>query len=157
MRKKIITAGGARGSVVEQAWLNLEQQAQVEVTSESAEYPIESALLLHVGAGWRAKQPGEQIIRLVFDEALTVTHILLEFHETQRARTQELVLRWQAQGEQSWREIVRQQYNFSPPDTTRELEEYDVALNALARLELRIVPDISGGDACASLARLRLA
>jgi hypothetical protein len=52
---------------------------------------------------------------------------------------------------------VRQQYNFSPPETAREIEEYDVDLDAVTALELRIVPDISGGSALASLAQLRLA
>jgi hypothetical protein len=55
------------------------------------------------------------------------------------------------------REVLRQQYNFSPPDAVRESEVYTVDLEGVRSLELSIVPDISGGDACASLASLRLA
>jgi len=40
---------------------------------------------------------------------------------------------------------------------TREFEDYAVDLAGVRALELRIVPDISGGDARASLAQLRLA
>ena len=67
------------------------------------------------------------------------------------------MLRWSPDGGQSYREIVRQQYNFSPPAVTREFEDYAVDLAGVTTLELRIVPDVSGGDARASLAQLRIA
>ena len=57
----------------------------------------------------------------------------------------------------SFREIVRQQWNFSPPETVRETEDYTVDLSDVTVLELRILPDKSGGEARASLASLRLA
>jgi hypothetical protein len=81
----------------------------------------------------------------------------LAFHEDERERTQEFMLRWSPDGGATWREIVRQQYNFSPPGMTRELEDYAVDLEELTILELSITPDISGGKTRASLARLRLA
>jgi len=46
---------------------------------------------------------------------------------------------------------VRQQWNFSPPKTTREIEEYRVELSGVTVLELVVVPDISRGAARASL------
>ena len=39
--------------------------------------------------------------------------IALVFEENDTRRTQEFVLRWSADGGQSFREIVRQQWNFS--------------------------------------------
>ena len=54
------------------------------------------------------------------------------------------------------REIVRQQWNFSPPNTTREIEEYNVQLSDVTVLELVIVPDISRGAGRASLKSLRV-
>ena len=57
----------------------------------------------------------------------------------------------------SHREIVRQQYIFSPPETNQEIEDYCVKLDRVIALELEIVPDISGGRAYASLAEMRLA
>jgi hypothetical protein len=83
--------------------------------------------------------------------------MLLRFDEEEHGRTQEFVLRWLPEGEQSFREIVRQQYTFSPPATNQEIEDYRVNLNGVIALELEIVPDISGGDASASLAQMRLA
>ena len=79
------------------------------------------------------------------------------FQEDEQERTQEFVLRWSPDGGQSYREIVRQQYNFSPPEAAREVEDYDVDLGGVTALELKIVPDISDGSARASLAQLRVA
>ena len=157
MRKRIINQNPQNVSPVDHSWLDLQRLAQVEVTSEEAAYPIEAALIPSVGSGWRAAQAGEQTIRLQFDEFQRVRRIQLVFQEDQQARTQEFVLRWSPDGGQSYREIVRQQYNFSPPGVTHEFEDYAVDLAGVAALELRIVPDISGGEARASLAQLRIA
>jgi hypothetical protein len=71
-------------------------------------------------------------------------------------RTQEFVLQWSSDGVRSFREIVRQQWNFSPPETVRELQEYQVELSDVTVLELIITPDISGGMARASVKSLRV-
>jgi hypothetical protein len=157
MRKRIIGQGPREVSAAEQGWLDLERLAQVEITSEDVDYPIESALIPGTGLGWRAAQPGEQTIRLQFDEPLRLKRIHLVFQEDEHERTQEFVLRWSPDGGQSYREIVRQQYNFSPPGVAREVEDYDIDLDGVTALELRMVPDISGGSARASLAQLRVA
>jgi len=66
-------------------------------------------------------------------------------------------MRWSPDNGRSYREVVRQQYNFSPPETCREDEGYSVDLAGVTVLELSIVPDISGKDIPASLAWLRVA
>jgi len=158
MRKRIIQHGTPGTSPADdQGWLDLEQRVQVELTSEDAEHPIESALIMNTGSGWRAQQPGKQTIRLLFDKPHRISRIQLMFQEAEREQTQEFVLRWSPDRGVTWREIVRQQYNFSPPAIIRELEDYAVDLDGLTILELSIIPDISGGEARASLARLRIA
>src|SRR5262252_11207305 len=154
MRKQTINSGPESVSRSGDAWLDLERLAKVEITSESAEHPIEFALIPNRGPGWRAAQPGKQTIRLIFDHPLSLGRIHLLFDEMERGRTQEFVLRWLPEGDQSPREIVRQQYTFSPPATNQESEDYRVNLNGVTALELEIVPDISGGDASASLAQM---
>ena len=156
MRKRIIGHGPGE-LAAEPGWIDLERLAQVEITSEDVDHPIESALIPGTSSGWRAAQPGEQTIRLLFNEPLRLKRIQLLFQEGTQERTQEFVLRWSSDGGQSYREIVRQQYNFSPPEAAREVEDYDVDLDNVTALELRIVPDISGGSARASLAQLRVA
>lgn len=157
MRKRIITRGTQDDVPPEQNWLDLENVAEVEVTSEDAMHPIESALKPGEEPGWRASEPGQQTVRLLFDKPLRVRRIRLVFQEDEHARTQEFVLRWSSDGGRSYREIVRQQYNFSSPHNTLEIEDYAVDLDGLTALELRIVPDISGGHAHASVAQLCLA
>src|SRR6202011_3798843 len=111
----------------------------------------ESALDLGETQGWRSADSGSQTIRLIFDEPQRLTRISLVFEETETSRTQEFVLRWAGDGGRSFREIVRQQWNFSPPDTIHEVEEYRVELSGATVLELVIVPDIGRGSARASL------
>jgi len=138
-------------------WLDLEQLAYVEITSEDPEHPIESALIQNNASGWRANEPGKQTIRLVFDNPQKITRIQLLFKESEHERTQEFVLRWSPNDGDTNREIVRQQYNFNPAANTQELEDYTVNLDGVLILEMNITPDISGGNTRASLARLRLA
>jgi hypothetical protein len=157
MRKRIIGPGPGKVAAAEPGWMDLEQLAEVDITSEDVDHPIESALIPGTISGWRAAEPGEQTIRLWFDEPLRLKRIQLLFQEGEQERTQEFVLRWSPDGGQSYREILRQQYNFSPPETAREIEDYNVDLDGVTALELRIVPDIGGDSTRASLAQLRLA
>ena len=153
MRKRVMD----RVSPMDEDWLDLQRLADVELTSEEPLYPIDAALIPGAGSGWRAAHAGEQTIRLLFREALRVRRIQLVFQEDQQERTQEFVLCWSAQGDSACREIVRQQYNFSPHGATREVEDFAVDLPSVATLELKIVPDIGRREAYASLAQLRIA
>ena len=131
-------------------------QPWVEVTSEEKDFPVEGALVFGERRGWRAAEPGSQTIRLLFDQPQKVKGIALIFEEDETIRTQEFVLRWSPAGGKWFREIVRQQWNFSPPNSIREVEEYRVDLSDVTVLELVIVPDISRGPARASLKSLRV-
>jgi hypothetical protein len=156
MRKRILDSEAGDSSLSASGRLDVERHAEVEVTSEDAAYPIESALAA-VGGGWRAAEAGEQTIRLRFDEPQRVARMRIVFEEREVARTQEFVVRWSADGGRSYRDVIRQQYTFSPPGTAREVEEYAVELNGVTALELRILPDISRGTARASLSEWMLA
>lgn len=157
MRKRLITAVQQAPLPLEQDWLNMEDLAEVELTSEDAEHPIEFALLPGRGSGWRAAEPGKQTIRLLFEHPQRIRRIRLNFVESVMERTQEYVLRWSADGGQSFREVVRQQWNFSPKGATSQTEDYHVELAGLTVIELCITPDISGSNAYATLAQLRIA
>ena len=156
MRKRLITPIPKDAPAPNLGWLDLDRVAVVEVTSEEKYYPVESALVSGETRGWRAASPGTQTIRLIFDQPQRLRRISLAFEENEINRTQEFVLRWSPDGGRSFREIVLQQWNFSPPQTIREVEEYQVELSDVTVLELVIVPDISRGTARASLKSLRL-
>src|SRR6266581_5665325 len=156
MRKRVITPIPQSIQPHDEGWLDLDRAASVEVTSEEKDYGIESALVSGETQGWRAANPGTQTIRLIFDQPQRLRRISLVFEETETERTQEFVLRWSSDDGSSFREIVRQQWNFSPPETIREVEEYQVELSNVTALELTIVPNTSGRPARASLKSLRL-
>ena len=156
MRKRLITPTAELLGTLGPGWLDLERAAVVEVTSEDEHFPVESAFGSGDARGWRAAAPGHQTIRLIFDHPQELNCVSLVFEEDEIRRTQEFVLRWSSDGGSTLKEIVRQQWNFSPPASIREVEQYQVNLHNVNVLELVIKPDITGGVARASLKNLRL-
>ena len=157
MRKRIVGPHHLQqGGQSDKGWLDLEQIATVEVTSEDPNRPIEYAFGSNDGPGWRASEGGEQQIRIIFDKPVSIHRIELRFHEVDCERTQEFILRWSSESGGSATEIVRQQWNFSPTGSTTEIEHYVVDLDAVSVLELAIRPDLRRPEAVASLASWRL-
>jgi hypothetical protein len=156
MRKRLITPTPESVRTHAPGWLDIERAAVVEVTSEDKDFPVEAAFISGDSRGWRAAMPGSQTIRLVFDRPQRLRCISVVFEETEAERTQEFVLRWSPDGGRSLQEIVRQQWNFTSPESIREVEDYKVDLSNVTILELVIKPNIAGGPARASLKNLQL-
>src|SRR5215831_5423507 len=116
-------------------WMTLKGIARVAVTSQDPNRPIKS-VFKRTAHGWRASQPGEQTIRLIFERPQPITRIHLRFSETESTRTQEFSLQWRPDRSSPAREIVRQQWNFSPHGSTIETEDYKVNLDRVGILEL---------------------
>jgi hypothetical protein len=114
MRKQIASQPQRESPAANTDWLDLEAVARVEVTSEDATHPIESALLPVGATGWRAESPGEQTVRLLFEAPQRLRRIRLLFREEKEARTQEFVLRWSPTADGPSRDIVRQQVSLQP-------------------------------------------
>src|ERR1700734_1571893 len=158
MRKRIVRLNATDGKTEPGSrWMDLGQIATVEGTSEDPAFPIESVFSADGGPGWRASQKGEQQIRLIFDQAIAVHRIQLHFLEPTHDRLQEFTIRWSAAEGGPPREIVRQQWNFSPAGSTSEIEDYEVNLDGVSTVELVIQPDLTHHDAPATLAAVRLA
>ena len=154
MRKEIVTHESEPAAESISAWMDLASHGRVRLTSEEPAHPIEGALQNLPGLGWRAASPGPQTIWINFDVPQPIREIHLRF-EIAEPRTQEFVLQASSDGGRSYREIVRQQFNFSPETTTEE-ERYFPHLGGVTDLKLMITPDISGGDALATLRALRV-
>ena len=122
MRKQQIISTPQNAATSDEDWLDIVRAASVEVTSEEPGFPVESALVAETSQGWRAADSGAQTIRLIFDEAQNFKRIWLVFEDSENTRTQEFVLRWSPDSGHSFREIVRQHWNFSPPESVREAE-----------------------------------
>lgn len=130
-----MTSASLVGAPPDRDWLDVGSAAVVEVTCEGRAHPVKSALLQDENRGWRAAGPGPQTIRLVFDKPQKLRRILLKFEETEIQSAQEFVLRRSLDGGRSYREIVRQQWNFSPAETDRGTEDYAVELSGVTALE----------------------
>jgi hypothetical protein len=152
VRKRLIASPEGDHAASAAEWIDVERCARVELTSEDSAYPIESALRVTDERGWRALEPGPQRIRFLFDRPTCIRGIHLVFHENEIGRTQEFSLHCTSE-EGATREILRQQYTFSPPTTTCEVEDYEVTLAGVDSIELRLIPDINGNDVHASLSR----
>ena len=158
MRKRITGLSPAnRLSRFDHGWLDLGHIATVEVSSEDPSFPVESVFNPNERRGWRAYKGGEQQIRIIFDEPVKLHRIHLHFVERDFERTQEFTVRWSSVEGGPTKEIVRQQWNFSPTGSTSEFEDYEVSLEGVSVLELAIKPDLTRVEASATLAAWRVA
>ena len=156
MRKRIITPVEKQNVDCEFQWLDIENIAIVEITSEDAQFPIESALLPAQERGWQASTAGEQTVKIVFDTPQDIHMIRLIFTEFELERTQEYALSYSLDNDKSYQEIVRQQWTFSPNGSTTQSEEHQVDLQGVNILKLIINPDLNNNNAFASMKTLRL-
>jgi hypothetical protein len=141
MRKSIVSPSAVTAQPISELWRDLERIARVEISSEDDFFPIEQALGKKETAGWRAATTGPQLIRLHFDEPLNIKRLRLHFVDRTADRSQEFAL-FAGTGS-DLKEIVRQQWTFSPQGSTEEIEDYSVNLTGITTLELRIDPDRS--------------
>jgi hypothetical protein len=159
MRKSILSPSPVAATPIRDLWRDLERIARIEITSEDEAFPIEHALGKAETTGWRAAEAGPQIIRMHFDEPLTIHRIYLHFIDKTAERSQEFAI-FAGSGTEL-REVVRQQFSFSPGGSTEEIEDYTVALEHVTVMELKIDPDRSHdpqqSQNYASLQSLRLA
>jgi hypothetical protein len=158
MRKQILKTDPATSAPLS-GELDVAALATVAVTSELADHPVEHAFDNRRGPGgsrWIAATPGEQTLILAFDAPQKIRRVSLEIEENHDSRTQELQLALSHDGGNTYRELVRQEFNFSPSGTTFEREEWTVAAEKVTHLRLCIKPDKGGGPCRASLTTLSL-
>ncbi len=158
LRKRTIEAASARPVTMPDE-LDITAVATVLVTSEAPEYPVDAAFDRHRGPGgtrWVASEPGDQEVILAFDAPQLIRRVALEVEEPAVARTQELQLAASCDGGRSYRELVRQEFNFSPPGTTFEREDWEVRAEGVTHLRLVIRPDKGGKPCRATLTSLVL-
>jgi Anaphase-promoting complex, subunit 10 (APC10) len=141
MRKSIVSPSAVAATPISDLWRDLERIARVEISSEDEQFPIENALGKKSTTGWRAAGTGPQLIRLHFDEPMNIKRLHLHFVDRAAERSQEFAVYAGAGSE--LKEVVRQQWSFSPNGSTEEIEDYPVNLSGITTLEVRIDPDRS--------------
>jgi hypothetical protein len=158
MRKQIIKSTSSAAEITP-GGLDVSAIAIVLVTSELSDHPVENVFDGGHGPGssrWIAGTDGEQTFNLAFDAPQDIRSVALEIEETTESRTQELQLAVSLDGGKSYRELLRQEFHFSPEGSTFEREEWTINLNGVTHLRFQIKPDKGGRPARASISSLVL-
>jgi hypothetical protein len=159
LRKQIVPKRPGESASLE-GELPIATVATVQVTSEQPDHPIDNAFDESRGPGgsrWVANAPGEQTVTLVFDSPQTIRKIGVEAEELAVSRTQELSVSVSSDGGRTYRELVRQEFNFSPPGTSFERELWSVSAGGVTHLRLEIKPDKGGRVGLATLTSFAVA
>jgi hypothetical protein len=158
VRKRIVTTACIPASEQHDGALDIPALATILFTSEDRDHPIDHIFNRQREGGlrWIAAGPGEQYLILDFDKPQNIRMIVIEVEEDKRSRSQELTISASTDGGRTYHEIIRQEFNFSPPGTIYEKEQWTVAEQGVTHLCLRIVPDKNGGEGRASISSLRL-
>ncbi|WP_447985054.1 discoidin domain-containing protein [Nitrospira sp. Nam74] len=139
--------------------ISIPDVASVLVSSEDPLHPIDHVFDDHNGPGgtrWLAGEVGEQTIILAFDRPQRLQKVNLEIEESEVSRTQEVSLAVSVDEGHRYHEILRQEYNFSPPNTTFEREWWAVPVENMTHLRLVIKPDKGDKPSRATVTSLKL-
>jgi hypothetical protein len=133
--------------------------ATVAYSSEDPAHPVEHLLDGNSGPGatrWISARP-DTIEHLVveFDQPQAISRLVYEVEEAERERTQEVRVEVSEDGGRTYRQILVQEYTFSPGGATYQREEQRFNLLPVSHLRLTIVPN-KNGSGTATLTTLRL-
>lgn len=133
--------------------------ATVRVSSEAAGHPIDRVFDGTCGPGasqWIAGEAGDQTLIIAFHHPRSIGHVTMEVEEREAARTQEVQLAFSNDNGVTYRELLCQEFNFSPDGTTWEREHWAVGQFNVTHLRLAIKPDKGRKDVFAKLTSLVL-
>jgi hypothetical protein len=148
LRKQLLNASSATTSSPTEK--DITALATVLMSSEDPDHPVDNAFDTSRGPGgsrWVAAESGEQRLILAFDTPQRIRTVSLEFEELDVTRTQELQLSVSSDGGQSYQELRRQEYTFSPGGATFEREQWSITAEGVTHLQLVITPD-KGNKPC---------
>jgi hypothetical protein len=133
--------------------------ATIAYSSENPAHPVEHLLDGRCGAGatrWiSARRDTVEHIVVEFDRPQAISRLVYEVEEAIRERTQEVRVEVSEDGGRSYRQILVQEYNFSPGGATHQHEEQRFNLLQVTHLRFTIVPN-RRGSGTATLTALRL-
>ena len=139
--------------------IDIASHAVLAYTSDDPDHPIDSLIDGHYGRDstfWAGAKPNtmERII-VEFDQPQSVSWMIYEVEECACARTQEVSVEVSLDGGRTYRQILVQEYTFSPDGATFQREVQRLNLPPISHLRLTILPDKSGSGR-AKLNSLRL-
>jgi hypothetical protein len=158
LRKRQLEANGVtRARATDE--IDIASCATIAYSSEDPAHPVEHLLDGRSGPGatrWISARPDatEQIV-VEFDQPQTIARLAYEVEEAMRERTQEVRVEVSDDGGRTYRQILVQEYTFSPGGATYQREEQQLNLRQVSHLRLTIVPN-KNGSGTATLTSLRL-
>ena len=164
LRKQVIPApdsgaAGGQGGSARTGAKDIPTLATVLVTSESSEHPVDNLFDGRDGPGgsrWIASADGEQSVIVAFDAPQTIRAVGLETEEPHASRTQELCLSLSRDGGQTYRDVLRQEFTFSPGGSTFEREDWRVPADGVTHVRVAIRPDKGSAPGRATLTSLTI-
>ena len=158
LRKRPLEADAAAGGRAANE-IDIAGCATVSYSSEDPAHPVEHLLDGRSGPGatrWMSTRPDttERIV-VEFDQPQTISRLVYEVDEATRERTQEVRVDVSEDGGRTYRQILVQEYSFSPRGATYQREEQRFDLAGVTHLRLMIVPN-KNGSGTASLTALHL-
>ncbi len=131
----------------------------IAYSSEDSAHPVEHLLDRRDGPGgsrWVSARPDvtEQIL-IEFDRPQVISRLLYDVEELGRERTQEIRVEVSEDEGRTYRQILVQEYTFSPGGATYQHEEQRFSPVRVSHLRLTIVPN-KNGSGPATLTTLRL-
>ncbi len=101
-----------------------------------------------------ATEPGEQTIVLAFDPPQSIRRIALEVEDEEVCRTQVVQISVSSSRGWKYQELVRQEYDLNPPESTYKRDECSLMADSVTHLKLWIQPDKTGKPYRATLTSL---
>jgi F5/8 type C domain len=139
--------------------IDIASLATVAYSSEDPGYPLEHLIDGRCGRGgtrWTSARPNTtERIELELEPAQRISRLVYEVEECCVERTQEVRVEISTNHGRTYRQVLAQDYTFSPQGATFQHEELQLDLPAVTQSRLTIVPN-KGGAGVASLTSLRL-
>jgi hypothetical protein len=158
LRKRQLEADGVTSARVADE-VDIASCATIAYSSENPAHPVEHLLDGRSGAEgtrWVSGRPDvtEQIV-VEFDRPQTISRLVYEVEEAVQERTQEVRVEVSEDGGRTYRQILVQDYTFSPGGATYQREDQQLDLRQVSHLRLTIVPN-KNGSGTATLTSFRL-
>jgi hypothetical protein len=158
VRKRLLPKEGANPAAFA-GEIDIASHAVLAYTSDDPDHPIENLIDGHYGRHgtfWAGAKPNTtECIVLEFDQPQSVSCLIYEVEECSCERTQEVRVEVSSDGARTYRQVLVQEYTFSPAGATFQREEQRLNLPPITHLRLTIVPD-KHGSGPAKLNSLRL-
>jgi F5/8 type C domain len=157
LRKRLIATDAPAGA--EDGHLVIGDRARLAYSCEDPAHPVENLFDGRDGPGgtyWAsARADVTEHLILEFDEPQSIARLTYEVEETRLDRAQEVRVEVSADSGKSYRQLIVQEYAFSPRGATFQHEDLRLNVAGVTHMRLTIVPH-KNGSGTATLTSLRL-